>query len=141
MYKSTFLNSFDPLRLPYYLDYNTIHGRAVTKPDGNDAYAIGLLGETAEGYPIVLMMRRYQYSISDVTRFEVAIYDEESNLKSLKEIGVTQKDGSALNILVNFAIRSSGNTIVIDVNQANGKSMREYKVSVNKSNGTITTSN
>ena len=46
------------------------------------------------------MMRRYQYSISDVTRFEVAIYDEESNLKSLKEIGVTQKDGSALNILV-----------------------------------------
>ena len=137
MYNSTFLNSFDPLRLPFFLDYNTLQGREVTKPDGNDAYALGLLGETAEGFPIVLMMRRYQYSFSDITRFEVAIYDEESNLKALKEIGVTQKDGEALNVIVDFAIRPSGNTLVINAIQKNGNSNRDVKITVNKSTGQI----
>ena len=87
VYKSVFLNSFDPLSLGYRLDYNTVRGRAATRPNGQAVSAIGLLGNTESGDLIVLMMRRYNAQGAEIIRFQVAVYDEQGKLKGERQVG------------------------------------------------------
>ncbi len=137
VYNNVFLNSFDPLQLSYRLDYNTIRGREVTRPNGQDVSAIGLLGNTTDGSPIVLMMRRYNAQGAEIINFEVAVYDEQANLKSSKAVGFTSRDRSGVPNKVDFVINRKGQSVVFEVNQKEGSSNRKYQVIINQA-GTIT---
>lgn len=137
LYNNLFLNSFDPLPMPYRLDYNTVRGREVTRPNGQAVSAIGLLGNTNDGSLMVLMMRRYNAQGAEIIRFSVAVYDEQAKLKSEKEVGFTTKDRSGVPNKVDFVINRSGQGVVFKVDQKQGKASRKYQVIIN-ANGTIT---
>lgn len=140
VYNNTFLNSFDQLPIPYVLDYNTIRGRSTQRPNGQYVSAIGLLGNTTDGSLIVLMMRRYNAQGAEVIRFQVAVYDEQANLKSEKEVGFTSKDQSGVPNKVDFVINRKGQDIAFEVNQKEGNANRKYQVIINKA-GAITRTN
>lgn len=141
VFNNVFLNSFDPLPLPYILDYGRLQGRAVTLPNGNAASAIGLLGYTAQGHPIVLTMRRYMMASSDNSRFSVSIYDENAKFIAGRELGYTQLVNGQATAKVVFAISRSGNNIVFDIEQVNGKAKNFNTVTVNTASGLITGTN
>tara|TARA_A100000171_G_scaffold52999_1_gene75264 strand:- start:13458 stop:15032 length:1575 start_codon:yes stop_codon:yes gene_type:complete len=150
LYNSNLLNSYNLLRLPWALDYNTLQGRSVNGLDGasdiggilnGNLSAIGEIGQTQEGDLILLSMWRGIVSGSDVSWFKVSVFGTDGTHKRTENIGVTQKSRGAITAQIEFNIRTEGNTTVIRAYQTNGSSLDSYKLIVNASGNITRTSN
>ncbi|WP_323756775.1 hypothetical protein [Roseivirga sp.] len=149
VYNSNLLNSYNLLRLPWALDYNSLQGRAIDGLDGaseisgnnGNLSAIGEIGQTQDGDLILLSMWRGIVSGSDVSWFKVSVFGTDGTHKRTENIGVTQKSRGAITNKIEFNVKKEGSTTVISANQQNGNSFDSYKLVINAFGNIIRTSN
>ena len=120
LYKSDLLNSYDRISLPYQSGYAS--GRDVTGLSGSGyigsgkVYAVGMIGKTASGNPILLSLTRYTASNgSEVSTYYVSVFDKNGVHKGSKQIGTVQRSSSGRTFaVVKFRIqREKYNTFTI----------------------------
>lgn len=141
LYKSDLLNSYDYMSLPYTSGYGS--GREVTGLSGassigggGQVFAIGKIGSTASGYPILLSLTRYTASNgSEVSTYYVSIFDKEGNYKASKEIGTVQRSSAGRTFaVVNFKVQSEPyNTFSIVGEQQFEQRKTPFKITIEPS--------
>ncbi|MGW8121068.1 hypothetical protein ACV07N_00300 [Roseivirga echinicomitans] len=151
LYNSTLLNSFDPLALPWGLDYNSLRGRSIDGLEGasdispainkGNLSAIGEVGQTQEGDLILLSMWRGIVSGSDVTWFKVSVFGTDGTHKQTENIGATQKSMGAITTKIDFGVRKEGNITVIRAAQKTGEHLSSYKFVIDGTGHITRTSN
>lgn len=110
-YKSDLLNSYDNLSLPYQSGYAS--GRNVTGLAGSgnigagQVFAVGKIGNTANGNLVLLSLTRYTASNgSEVSTYHVSVFDKNGVHQRSKQIGTVQRSSAGRTFaVVNFRIK------------------------------------
>ncbi len=140
LYKSDLLNNYDRLSLPYTL-YNP-SGREVTgmagasNIGGGQVFAIGMIGTTARGNPILLSLTRYKASNgSVVSTYYVSVFDENGAYKGGRKIGSVERSSAGRTYaVVNFKIqREPYNTFSIVGEQQFEQRKTPFKLTIEPS--------
>jgi hypothetical protein len=141
------LVNYQPLELPWQLDYNSIQGRDVSNYaykekisyghlSGSSLNAIGKIFVAEGNIGLLSLYRRTQGSL-DLSWFKVSIFDLHGNHLQTENIGVTQKDASGVSSKVDFTVTDSGDYVLIHVNQRSDRSVEKKVITIDKYNGTI----
>ena len=148
MSNNTFLNSYDPLSLPYQSGYGS--GRPVThlpeaaKVSGGlgDLYAVGFLGKVNGEDLVLLSMRRYRASNGDEeSQYYVSIFTTGGEHKGSQAIGRVIRSAAGWTFaMVNFTASKSGSSYKFDIEQQFEEAKTKSSITISSS-GSISKSN
>jgi hypothetical protein len=141
------LINYDPLPLPWVLNYDEIQGRDVSNYSykdkisyghlsGSSLNAIGKVFAEEGNVGLLSMYRRIQGGL-DISWFKISVFDNHGNHLQTENIGNTQKDASGVPFRVDFRIEDAADRILIHVRQKNMSQVEQKVMIIDKYNGTI----